>query len=76
MKRENPFKKLGYPPKDVPIELREKVMADVASAKLLMDMASLFTSNYKATMESLFKTKKKKNKKKIINNQILHYGIN
>jgi hypothetical protein len=61
MKRENPFKKLGYPPKDVPTELKEKVMADVASAKLLMDMASLFTSNYKATMESLFKTKKNNN---------------
>ena len=58
MERENPFKKLGYPPREVPKTLKKKVMGNVASAKLLMDMAALFTSNYKATMETLFKTKK------------------
>lgn len=60
MEKVNPFKQLGVPPRDVPPELREKVMADVNSAKLLMDMASLFTNNYKNTLASLFKTKKKK----------------
>jgi hypothetical protein len=60
MERENPFKKLGQPPKEVPAELKQKVMGEVASAKLLMDMASLFTTNYSATVGSMFKQKTKK----------------
>lgn len=62
MEKENPFKMLGQPPKNVPIKLRQKVMNEVASAKLVMDMAALFTSNYKATLESMFKTKNNKPK--------------
>lgn len=60
MEKENPFKKLGYPPKEVPNDLKQKVMSEVASAKLIMDLASLFTSNYSATIESLFKTNRNK----------------
>ena len=60
MERENPFKKLGVPPKEVPVELKKKVMGEVASAKLLMDMAALFTSNYSATVGSMFKQKRNK----------------
>ena len=58
MEKENPFKKLGQPPKEVPKELKQKVMGDVAAAKLLMDMASLFTRNYGESLGSLFKTKR------------------
>ena len=60
MEKQNPFKLIGKPPQDVPPELKEKVMRDVNTVKLLMDMASLFTSNYSATITSLFKTKNTK----------------
>jgi len=61
MEKQNPFKLIGMPPQDVPPELRKKVMKDINTAKLLMDMASLFTSNYSATLKSLFKTNKTEN---------------
>ncbi len=64
MERENPFKQIGQPKKEVPIELRQRVIKEVATAKLLMDMAALFTSNYKSALGSLFLTKKKTNKNK------------
>lgn len=59
MEADNPFKQLGQPPKEVPNELKQKVMNDVGAAKLLMDMAALFTTNYKNTLGSMFKTNKK-----------------
>ncbi|MDC6390173.1 hypothetical protein PP182_15880 [Maribacter sp. PR1] len=55
----NPFKILQGDLKDVPPEMRKKVMADVARAKLIMDMARLFTSNYGALIKGLLKTNKK-----------------
>ena len=61
MEKQNPFKLIGMPPQDVPPELKKKVMKDVNTAKLLMDMASLFTSNYSTTFKSIFKTKNTKN---------------
>jgi hypothetical protein len=61
MEKKNPFKLIGQPTQEVPPELKSKVMSDVNTAKLLMEMAALFTSNYKSTIESLFKTKKNKN---------------
>ena len=57
MERENPFKQIGQPKKEVPLELRQRVIKEVATAKLLMDMAALFTSNYKSALGSLFLTK-------------------
>ena len=60
MESNNPFKLIGQPPREVPQELKQKVLKEVASAKLLMDMATLFTSNYKNTLNSLFLTKNKK----------------
>lgn len=57
--KENPFKLIGHPSQEVPADLKEKVMSDVNAAKLLMEMAALFTSNYKSTLLSLFKTNKK-----------------
>ena len=55
----NPFKLLQADLKDVPPDMRKKVMADVAMAKLIMDMASLFTSNYTDLIAGLLKTNKK-----------------
>ncbi|RRQ47785.1 hypothetical protein DZC72_15575 [Maribacter algicola] len=57
---QNPFKRMQGDLKDVPQELRQKVMNDVAMAKLIMEMATLFTSNYGSLIESLLKTKKTK----------------
>lgn len=59
MERENPFKKIGYPNREVPKELKEKVMSEIASLKLVTDIVALFTSNYQSTMTTLFKVKKK-----------------
>jgi len=58
---ENPFKKLGQPPKEVPENLKKKVMGDIAAFKLFMDVASLFSSNYADAAESFFIKRKKKN---------------
>ena len=58
----NPFKGIQGDLKDVPPELRRKVMNDIAMAKLLMDMATLFTGNYSSLIEGMLKTNKKNQK--------------
>ncbi len=55
----NPFKRIQGDLKDVPPELRQKVMNDVAMAKLIMEMASLFTKDYTSLIAGLMKTTKK-----------------
>jgi len=59
----NPFKKIQGDIKDVPPELRKKVMHDVAMAKLIMEMATLFTGNYSALIEGMLKTSNSNNNK-------------
>lgn len=61
MENNNPFKKLGQPQKEVPKELKTRVMNDVAAVKLIMETASLFSSNYSKTLASFFEKRKKKN---------------
>ncbi len=39
----NPFKQLNKPLQPVPEELKAKVMSDIATAKLLMELAELFS---------------------------------
>lgn len=58
---ENPFKKLNEPSREVPKELKKKVMDDVASFKFFMDIGSLFSLNYAQTVEAFFKRKKENN---------------
>jgi hypothetical protein len=58
----NPFKGIQGDLKDVPPELRRKVMNDIAMAKLLMDMATLFTGNYSSLIEGMLKTNEKNQK--------------
>jgi len=48
---ENPFEALETPLKEVPSELRSKVMKDVAFAKLLMGIMSLFSLNLSDIVE-------------------------
>lgn len=55
----NPFKNLERDMKNVPPELRKKVMDDVAAAKLIMELTSLFTGNFASLIEGMLKTKQK-----------------
>ena len=55
----NPFKDLERSLLDVPPHMKKKVMSDVATAKLVMDMASLFTLNYGSVLEGMFRTNKR-----------------
>ncbi len=59
-KSKNPFVKVQGELKDVPKELRQKVMDDVAMAKLIMELATLFTGNYSSIIESVVKSRKRK----------------
>ena len=52
---ENPFKKIDQPLQDVPEELKGKVMKDIATAKLLMELASLFSLNVGSVIERTIK---------------------
>ena len=58
----NPFEQLNKDLREVPPELRKKVMSDVAVAKLILEMTSLFTSNYSTLIKGLFKTNKRREK--------------
>jgi len=55
----NPFKRLNTPLKDVPEELKGKVMKDIATAKLLMELASLFSLNVGSIIERTIKEREK-----------------
>ncbi|WP_179354046.1 hypothetical protein [Winogradskyella vidalii] len=59
---ENPFKQIDQPLKEVPQELKGKVMHDIAMAKLLMELAELFSYNIGHIIESV--TSKRKNNTK------------
>ena len=58
-KMNNPFKELDKLVREVPPNLKKKVMNDVAAAKLLMDLASLFTLKYQNLISGMFKTRRK-----------------
>ncbi|MFD2823781.1 hypothetical protein ACFS5M_08875 [Lacinutrix iliipiscaria] len=58
----NPFKQLNKPLQPVPDELKAKVMSDIATAKLLMELAELFSLDaakvVKTVIDKRTKTKK------------------
>jgi len=56
---ENPFKYVDQPLKEVPPELKSKVMSDIAMAKLLMELAALFSYNIGDLIESVISKRKK-----------------
>jgi len=58
---ENPFKKIGYPPMEPPKELKKKVMADLSTIKLFIDITDLFSAKYMETAESFLKVQGKNN---------------
>ena len=55
-KKRNPFKELEASLKEVPPGMKKKVMNDIAAAKLIMDMASLFSFNLGSALRRLFRT--------------------
>ena len=54
---QNPFKELETH-KEVPEEIKEKVMDNVETLKLFMEMGDLFSLKFGSIFESLLKTKK------------------
>ena len=56
---DNPFKQLNRNLKEVPPEMRQRVMNDIAIAKLILDMAILVTSNYSSIFAGMFRTNKR-----------------
>lgn len=60
MNKQNPFKKLNQHKEEVPKELRQKVMGNVSKAKLLMDIAGIFTDALPSSISNLFKSNKKR----------------
>lgn len=48
---DNPFKYINKPYKPVPGELKERVMNDIAVAKLLMELARLFSYDFAKIIE-------------------------
>ena len=57
---ENPFKKIGHPPKEAPKKMKKEVMDNVNSFKLFIDMMSLFSIDYAEAIEAFFNRKNKK----------------
>lgn len=55
-KVKNPFKKMEEKWEEAPPHLKKKIMDDIAMAKLLTEMASLFTCSYKEAVNDLLKT--------------------
>lgn len=56
---ENPFTQINQPLKQVPAELKAKVMNDIAVAKLLMELAELFSYNLGHVIDTVSKRRKK-----------------
>lgn len=57
---ENPFEYINKPLKEVPEELKAKVMSDVATAKLLMELAHLFSIDVGNIIEATMKKRDQK----------------
>ncbi|MGB5417317.1 hypothetical protein [Algibacter sp.] len=57
---DNPFKHIDQPLKEVPEELKAKVMSDIAMAKLVMELAELFSYNVGDVLETVMRSRKQK----------------
>ncbi len=56
---ENPFRDIDKPLKSVPAELKSKVMSDIAIAKLIMELAELFSYNLGDVIETIMSKRNK-----------------
>lgn len=59
---ENPFKKIISNEK-LPSLIRERVLSDVASIKLILDIADLTMIKYPSSIEEIYKITKKNRRK-------------
>lgn len=55
---ENPFRDIDKPLQSVPEELKAKVMNDIAIAKLIMELAELFSYNLGDVIETVMSKRK------------------
>ena len=55
---DNPFKHINQQLKEVPQELKAKVMSDIAMAKLIMELAALFSYNIGDVIETVIRSRK------------------
>lgn len=60
---DNPFKQINQPLKEVPPELKKKVMNDIAIAKLIMEIAKLFSFDIARVIQMVIEQREKNNKK-------------
>jgi hypothetical protein len=58
---DNPFRHINQPPKEVPPELKSKVMSDIAMAKLIMELSDLFTYNMGDVIKTVIGSRKNNN---------------
>lgn len=56
---DNPFEYINKPMKQVPPELKARVMNDIAIAKLLMELAELFSYNLGHVIDTVTKSRDK-----------------
>lgn len=56
---ENPFKLINQPLKEVPPELKAKVMDDIAMAKLIMELGALFSYNFAHVIDTVISQRQK-----------------
>ncbi|MEO9891854.1 hypothetical protein [Aurantibacter sp.] len=56
--KNNPFEELERSVHEVPPNMKSKVMSDIANAKLVMDMAALYTCNIKSAINDSVKPNK------------------
>lgn len=52
---DNPFSQINTPIKEVPKDLKAKVMNDIAMAKLIMELSELFSYNLSHVIEQTIK---------------------
>ncbi|HAF77094.1 MAG TPA: hypothetical protein DCG42_07200 [Maribacter sp.] len=55
MAKENIFKRIGLPLKEVPPDLKERVLADIEDANALIELSSLFSLEYPKTGDEIFR---------------------
>lgn len=58
----NPFKALEASLLEVPPEMKQKVMNDIAAARLMLDIGTLLTYNYPSALENTLRKKRGKKK--------------
>lgn len=58
----NPFKQLERSLLEVPPHMKQRVMNDIAAAKLVLDVGELVSYNYPAVLEKTLREKRKRKK--------------